>query len=285
MAFFTACELKEAGYTFPELIAADFSRDELVEAGFAEDLNKATALVKIARINGDIVVEDFVISPEESCAELLKRIASLIGTCSCKFEIVAGARIVRRWSPRWLGDIPSGTVVYLRFVDLEDERDRGKKAAEFYRDGICIRCMKEVGISAKEIIESKIPVDAARFKEAGFSLKELVCCFEDRHSHSLRRLLPGGECTLFDSQLKDAGFSAVDFRDAGYHASELSLRFFYNNNEPRDWVLEEIYAFFTADELKEAGYTFRELVDAAFTRNELVEAGFGEDLNKRRRYI
>ena len=49
--------------------------------------------------------------------------------------------------------------------------------------------------------------------------------------------------------------------------------------------MEEIYAFFTADELKEAGYTFRELVDAAFTRNELVEAGFGEDLNKRQRYI
>ena len=44
-------------------------------------------------------------------------------------------------------------------------------------------------------------------------------------------------------------------------------------------------AFFTACELKEAGYTFRELIDAAFTANELVEAGFGEDLNKRQRYI
>ena len=282
MAFFTACELKEAGYTFPELIAADFSRDELVEAGFAEDLNKATALVKIARINGDIVVEDFVISPEESGAELLMRIGSLIGTCSCKFEIVAGTYIVRRWTPRWLRDIPSGTVVYLRFVDLEDERDRGKTAEEFYDDRICIRCMKEVGISAKEIIESHLSVGAAEFKEAGFGLKELVCCFGDRHRHPLRQHL--GECTLFDRQLKDAGYSAVDFRDAGYHASELSSNSVYKKEEPDDWEWEDICAFFTAGELKGAGYTFRELTDAAFTANELVEAGFGEDLNKRRRY-
>ena len=42
-------------------------------------------------------------------------------------------------------------------------------------------------------------------------------------------------------------------------------------------------AFFTAEELKEAGYTFRELIAARFSRNELVEAGFDEDLNKRQR--
>ena len=117
-------------------------------------------------------------------------------------------------------------VLDLRYVDLQDERDRGKKAANFHADGICIRCMKEVGVSAEEIIESKLPVDAARFKEAGFSLKELVCCFEGRHSHPLRRHPPVTKYTLFDRQLKDAGFSAVDFRDAGYHASELSLSFF-----------------------------------------------------------
>ena len=240
------------------------------------------ASVKIACGNGDILSEDFVFRREESCGQVMVRIASLISTCSCKFQIFAGGKKLRKGlkAGRW---IRPGMVLDLRYVDLEDERDRGKKAAEFYDDGICIRCMKEVGISAKEIIESKIPVDAARFKEAGFSLKELVCCFGDRHRHPLRQHL--GECTLFDRQLKDAGYSAVDFRDAGYHASELSSNFFYNNNEPRDWVLEEIYAFFTADELKEAGYTLRELVDAAFTRNELVEAGFGEDLNKRQRYI
>ena len=240
--------------------------------------------VKIACGNGDILSEDFVFRREESCGQVMVRIASLISTCSCKFQIFAGEDTLTKGLKAGRLIRP-GMVLDLRYVDLQDERDRGKKAANFHAGGICIRCMKEVGVSAKEIIESKLPMDAAGFKEAGFSLKELVCCFEDRHSHSLRRLLPGGECTLFDSQLKDAGFSAVDFRDAGYHASELSLSFFYNNNEPRDWGLEEIYAFFTADELKEAGYTFRELVDAAFTRNELVEAGFGEDLNKRQRYI
>ena len=242
------------------------------------------ASVKIACENGEILSDDFVFDPEELCGEVMVRIASLISTCSCKFQIFAGEDTLTKGLKAG-GLIRPGMVLDLRYVDLQDERDRGKKAANFHAGGICIRCMKEVGVSAKEIIESKLPVDAARFKEAGFSLKELVCCFEDRHSHSLRRLLPGGECTLFDRQLKDAGFSAVDFRDAGYHASELSSNFVYKKVEPDDWEWEDICAFFTAGELKEAGYTFRELIDAAFTANELVEAGFGEDLNKRRRYI
>ena len=242
------------------------------------------ASVKIAGENGEILSEDFVFDPEESCREVMVRIALLISTCSCKFQIFAGKYIVRKGLKAGRLISP-GMVLDLRYVDLQDERDRGKKAANFHADGICIRCMKEVGVSAKEIIESKLPMDAARFKEAGFSLKELVCCFEDRHSHSLRRLLPGGECTLFDRQLKDAGFSAVDFRDAGYHASELSSNFFYNKELPRVLQWEDCMAFFTADELKEAGYTLRELIAAAFSRDELVEAGFAEDLNKRQRCI
>ena len=254
------------------------------------------ASVKIAGENGEILSEDFVFDPEESCREVMVRIALLISTCSCKFQIFAGKYIVRKGLKAGRLISP-GMVLDLRYVDLQDERDRGKKAANFHADGICIRCMKEVGVSAKEIIESKLPMDAARFKEAGFSLKELGCCFEDRHNcHPLRTHPPVGKYTLFDSQLKDGGFSAVDFRDAGYPATELSSNHFHREAlSMGDLEWEDCMAFFTADELKEAGYTadelkeagytFRELIAARFSRNELVEAGFGEDLNKRQRYI
>ena len=239
------------------------------------------ASVKIAGENGEILSEDFVFDPEESCREVMVRIALLISTCSCKFQIFAGKYIVRKGLKAGRLISP-GMVLDLRYVDLQDERDRGKKAANFHADGICIRCMKEVGVSAKEIIESKLPMDAARFKEAGFSLKELVFCFEDCDTHPLRIHPPVGKYTLFDSQLKKAGFSAVDFRDAGYHATELSFNHFHREEDmdPGDLDWEECMAFFTAGELKEAGYTFPELIAADFSRDELVEAGFAEDLNK-----
>ena len=192
------------------------------------------ASVKIACGNGDILLEDFVFRREESCGQVMMRIASLISTCSCKFQIFAGGKKLRKGlkAGRW---IRPGMVLDLRYVDLQVERDRGKKAANFHAGGICIRCMKEVGVSAKEIIESKLPMDAAGFKEAGFSLKELVFCFENKCTHPRRIHPPVGEYTLFDSQLKQAGFLAVDFRDAGYDATELSFNHFHHEElDPGD---------------------------------------------------
>ena len=151
------------------------------------------ASVKIACENGEILSEDFVFDPEELCGEVMVRIASLISTFSCTFEIFAGEDTLTNGLKAGRLIRP-GMVLDLRYVDLEDERDRGKKAANFHAGGICIRCMKEVGVSAKEIIESKLPMDAAGF----------------------------------DSQLKQAGFLAVDFRDAGYDATELSFNHFHH---------------------------------------------------------
>ena len=91
---------------------------------------------------------------------------------------------------------------------------------------------------------------------------------------------------VFSGVCEDGKKFTQDFR-AKRRAGELKNHYniFYNKElEPADWDWEDCCAFFTAEELKEAGYTLRELIDAAFTANELVEAGFGEDLNKRRRY-
>ena len=50
--------------------------------------------------------------------------------------------------------------------------------------------------------------------------------FVNNGTHPRRIQPPVGEYTLFDSQLKQAGFLAVDFRDAGYDATELSFNHF-----------------------------------------------------------
>ena len=62
--------------------------------------------------------------------------------------------------------------------------------------------------------------------------------------------------TLFDSQLKAGGFSASDFRRAGYEAKDLSEEYFWRDGDDLtfgeiEW--EQCCAFFTASELKNAG--------------------------------
>ena len=82
--------------------------------------------VKIACENGEILSEDFVFDSEESCGDVMVRMASLISTCSCKFEIFAGKYIVRKGiNVRRL--IHLGMVLDLRYVDLQDERDSRKE--------------------------------------------------------------------------------------------------------------------------------------------------------------
>ena len=81
------------------------------------------ASVKIACENGEILSDDFVFDPEELCGEVMVRIASLISTRSCKLQIFAGKNTLRKGLK--VGRlIRPGMVLDLRYVDLQDERDR-----------------------------------------------------------------------------------------------------------------------------------------------------------------
>ena len=72
---------------------------------------------------------------------------------------------------------------------------------------------------------------------------------------------PVTNCTLLGSQLQLAGYSAKEFRDAGFDAGELSYNNFMfplSDEEEltpgeKEWAAT--CAFFTATELREANYT------------------------------
>ena len=84
---------------------------------------------------------------------------------------------------------------------------------------------------------------------------------------------------MLDSQLKAAGFSARDFKTAGYHAEQLSEKFFWRHGDifPGAIEWEPCCAFFTVSELKSAGYDAYELYMAWFSIQDLKEAGFGSE--------
>ena len=135
-------------------------------------------------------------------------------------------------------------------------------------------------MQAAKILVLPKDVDAKALRNAGYSLNDLLLARErlpHLHIHP-----PVTNRTLFDSQLKAAGYSATEFRDAGFKAEFLSLEYFWQippgevdlTPGEKDW--EECCAFFGATELRTANYTASELQHACFSIEDLQEAGFSE---------
>ena len=158
----------------------------------------------------------------------------------------------------------------------------GTNAAELRADGFCFKCLKEAGVQADEILAMPIELDAVELRRAGFSLRDLLGA-RNRNNRRVHHP-PVTKYTLFDSQLQSAGFSAGEFRAAGYRAEQLSYAFFWKELErdigpeehidPGDAQWEETYAFFNASDLRSAGYDASELENAGFSVRELENAGF-----------
>ena len=115
-------------------------------------------------------------------------------------------------------------------------------AADLFASEVCLKCMKEVGVQAEEILALQVSHNndvalriagfsledialqvchnkAVALRAAGFSLEDLMRARDLLH---LAIDPPVTNRTLFDSQLKAAGFSACDFAKAGYEAVDLS---------------------------------------------------------------
>ena len=108
-------------------------------------------------------------------------------------------------------------------------------------------------------------IDAVELRRAGFTLSQLV---QARNKFGILTARPPvSQKTLFDSQLKHAGYSAEDFRSAGYHAYELSYEYFWAESDltPGEAEWEGTVAFFSASELTAAGYDAFDLQRARFT--------------------
>ena len=180
----------------------------------------------------------------------------------------------------WWNHIQRNGVLHLYRRNIVAEAEGHVDVVKFHDKGFCLSCMRETGFQVRQVIlaNKHLKFEALDFKKAGYTLEEVVCCFQ--RSHPLRIHPPVTDSSLFDSQLKRAGYSAADFRAARYPAHVLSERYFYKDADiygylyPSDMQWEECIAFYTALELKEAGYDIHELSAALFTMSELLAAGF-----------
>ena len=218
------------------------------------------------------------VATDTACGrDLSFKIASQTGICECKLQLAAGNCIVQSDTSvaRILELMQPNNVIY---ACQRRMLASGSNAADLIADGFCFRCMKLSGVQADEILALPRDIDVRALKAAGYSLTELV---------RARALLPHLVChppatnrTLFDSQLQLAGYSAGEFREAGYDARELSyVNFLYPvytadelTCQEKEWL--QTGAFFTATQMREANYTERELQSARFTNEDLREAGY-----------
>ena len=209
--------------------------------------------------------------PEDHCWVLKQQISDRLGICKCKIALKAGSFVVRDGLcvRRLLPFLQQSGRRILSFVTQEVVLTT---AAELHARGVCFKCMKEAGAQASDIIGLPIPVDVVALRTAGFSLADLLRARSNISYHP-----PVTNRTLFDSQLKAGGFTAGEFRDAGYRAEDLSEKFFWRDGAALyvgDWEWEPCYAFFTAEELRSGGYTVRELKRACFDFDDVANAGY-----------
>lgn len=236
----------------------------------------------VRSILGEPVEIEFV--QENTVLEVLQNIGAEIGTCECKLCLVSEYGEVRSGLKmrRWFKHLQYGKLTLHRksfsFAD--------KELICWYRDDrVCLKCLHEAGFLAKDFIDNGILLTAADFKGAGYTLEDLLHCFP-AFGHPLRKHPPARKFTLFDCQLKAAGYKAKDFKNAGYSASHLSESASYCSgysdvfDAGGDLEYVECAAFFTASELADAGYSLTDLLDALFSEQELLSAGFkAEDLS------
>ena len=231
----------------------------------------------------------------------LKRIISdKSGYCSCRIDLHAGSQlqypvrlhtpvtIIMQWMrpqdhervlAQWLQEDHDGSL-FMKIKSVEDRTMR-----DLLYDGICIRCMYEGGVPLINILANWISTgcNAESLIAAGVPLNVLL---EARNQipvgvqHKLCGHPPCMPYTLFHSQLQAAGYTASDFRSAGFTARDLSYKasdFFREDDlTVGDLEWEETHAFFSLEDLKQAGFEAKDLVEAGFTdARELLHAGFG----------
>ncbi|HHF0523698.1 TPA: type IVB secretion system protein DotG/IcmE [Legionella anisa] len=144
-------------------------------------------------------------------------------------------------------------------------RECGFNACELRNAGFTAQEMKDAGFSDDELKgagytpeeiarASGLPagITAADVRKAGCSVDALVKLRKAGVSASAIRRISG--CSV--EQLKAAGFTAKELRDAGFSAADLKR------------------AGFTPEELRAAGFTARDLLNAGFTPDDLAKAGY-----------
>ena len=237
----------------------------------SNDVFRQPERFQIRRINGTFVCE-VLACLHQPCRAIKQHVSIFIGMCKGKFRLVAGYVLC--------DDLYVHEIMNCmqhrgeNIINIIEEPIELTTVADLHHRGVCLKCMREVGAQVAEVLALQIPVDAVALRVAGFSLESLV---NARTTAGLVIHPPITNRTLFDSQLKAAGFTASDFYRAGFLATKLSEKYFWQNSDNTtsaelEWF--HTYAFFSASELRSAGYDAFALRQACFSVRDLKEAGF-----------
>ena len=205
------------------------------------------------------IVDVFQIQSDLHGTNLRHDVAVRTGACKCSFTLEIDHEFVRDCrSISTLARQQHRVVVIMlpQSPNLSDKKDCSK---------YCTKCLIDAGASALLILqiwtEAGMTIDAAALHRAGFALNTIIDARANvpslDHAHP-----PKSRKTLFDSQLKLAGYTATDFRQNGYAACEMSSTHFYSQDPDitggeLEWG--ETMAFFTAEELTQAGFDAEEV--------------------------
>ena len=224
--------------------------------------------IQIRGISGETVVTLTMLS-DQCCHHLHDKISSVLYICTCKILLIAGTEKMRKNInlERYLRKLAPDNIVTMivKTIDVADT-----SIDQLFRARVCFKCMKEAGASAEAILEyvvrNKLALNAVELRRAGFSLSELVQARRKLPSSTRHPLVT--EQSLFDSQMKEAGYSAENFRTAGYQAHQLTYPYCWRDDE---FILDETRwvktrAFFSAAELRRAGYDDTDLRRARYRR-------------------
>ena len=228
--------------------------------------------------------------------DLKSIISQKTSTCICRIDLFAGAasqfrvrkdqtveRILHWMRPHDHKHVVEKLLVedHQSFLFMKIKSIEDREIPDLVEDGICIKCMYTCGVPLIDLFRQWITTggDAKSLFAAGVPLSELL---EARNQRSVQYQLcghpPCRQYTLFHSQLQTAGYTARNFRDAGFAAVQLSYKAsdFYREVDLTvgDLEWEETHAFFAPSELKEAGFEVKDLIDACFDLRDLKEAGF-----------
>jgi hypothetical protein len=221
--------------------------------------------------NGDVYLPAGV----TNVAHLWQEIADKSNYCPDLFTLTVNNKLLQRtgWSTTNTYRKQTSLIKVLMTLKPKPDLTNTKECAKF-----CATCLKQAGADAKQIlhvwIEEKMPIDARALRAADLPLKDILDARRDipslHHAHP-----PASNKTLFDGQLADAGFEAIEFKRAGYTAGMLSRIYFMTHPPdafvtPGDQEWEETKAFFSAPVLQDAGFSELELRDA-FDRSSLLQ--------------
>ncbi|MCX7116085.1 MAG: type IVB secretion system protein DotG/IcmE [Gammaproteobacteria bacterium] len=229
-----ATQLKACGYSACDLLSTGFTPQELRDAGYSADELKGAGV-------GNAVLDGLGgLPPGVTAADVRKAGCDAQALSKLREEGVSASAIRR-----------------LSGCSLTQLKIAGFSAAQLGDAGFSKDDLLKAGFSPAEIAAIGLPpgVTATEVHQAGCDATALTKLREKGVSAEAIRRMSG--CSA--AQLKAAGYSAQQLRDGGYNAAEL------------------LKAGFTPDELKQAGFSAGALLKAGITPAQLAAAGYSPE--------